>query len=596
MIYEKLRKSGEIHRLNKLRHLGILSHVLQGTRLARWDYTVCLLHYSDLFKLPTFNSKFRIGDISFSSTTAALQCLSLIWNVGHVAGTFSIEKGIYRYLMETSHKNPIDNLHWKYDTIQEVKEIKTRANSFLIENDYLGMSRVFSIIKLLSLADSVDDPFFRFTVDFASPLILNYESSYSKQWSKLKKAFHVIRHLSYLTVDMPFSGQLWIPNIPEMIKSLIDKNQGNIEVLFDKVSELLSPIEKSIYDSIYHSERARKESSIYSNFIYNHLNRNNFPVATIERWYNSGLERDLKIGRRKNKIRNINRCIDIFIRSYFINFKNTIQIEKELSKRNFNHSSVFIYRAWNSDAMIEPDELIIDILIQRVSNTSDIGKFLYWFSKTYDNVQSKDDYYIDFLRKSDLESSYIKILKKAIELNFPGFNLRIEPWPLKRFGIFNEFEVSEGKGSVWAVSSTLNDKITNDLVRDRSKRIPEIFKQQYSELMGIRALRNILRKKFRSKKPRSRWFILTASVIFEKDGNSLIEYDGGLLSVAPITGQLMWYGLESKSGSEDPYLSLKKRLRAIGINAKCNSINTKYACVKISLNKTFKNFYTKPKM
>lgn len=83
--YEHLQENKEITRLNQLRHLGALSVALPGTRLARWDYTVALLYYSLQFTVSGFNSKFKIDSIEFSSTIAALQCASLIWNIGHLS-------------------------------------------------------------------------------------------------------------------------------------------------------------------------------------------------------------------------------------------------------------------------------------------------------------------------------------------------------------------------------------------------------------------------------------------------------------------------------------------------------------------------------
>ena len=97
-LYSILHNKREIQRLRKLRHLGALSFVLEGARFARWDYTAALLYYASRLSIPKFNSRFKIGRVEFSSTVASLQVASLAWNIGHVPGTFSVEKGIYRYL------------------------------------------------------------------------------------------------------------------------------------------------------------------------------------------------------------------------------------------------------------------------------------------------------------------------------------------------------------------------------------------------------------------------------------------------------------------------------------------------------------------
>ena len=127
-LLEILREKKEVNRLSSLRHLGALSFALEGARLARWDYTVALLYYSSQMTIPKFNSKFTIGRVKFSSTIAALQVASLAWNIGHLPGTFSVEKGVYRYLSSRSPQFPASALNWKFRSTDEVKWIIKKSN------------------------------------------------------------------------------------------------------------------------------------------------------------------------------------------------------------------------------------------------------------------------------------------------------------------------------------------------------------------------------------------------------------------------------------------------------------------------------------
>ena len=123
-LYEILENNNEIRRLNCLRHLGALTSALPGARLYRWDYTVALLYFSQQLKVPKFKTSIRLGNVNFSSLTAALQCASLLWNIGHLPGTYAAEKGVCRYLINNDNKHPVSDFHWKFSENKEVKNNK----------------------------------------------------------------------------------------------------------------------------------------------------------------------------------------------------------------------------------------------------------------------------------------------------------------------------------------------------------------------------------------------------------------------------------------------------------------------------------------
>jgi HD superfamily phosphohydrolase len=144
-IYQRLKQKKELNRLNKLRHLGAYAYVLQGARLARWDYSVAMLYYSTNFKISRMQGNFKIGEIDFTSGISALQALSLIWNIGHLPGTFAVEKGVCRYLSHKSSKSPVKQLNWRFSEMAEVKRIIKKANALFLKDDYLALSRILCI-------------------------------------------------------------------------------------------------------------------------------------------------------------------------------------------------------------------------------------------------------------------------------------------------------------------------------------------------------------------------------------------------------------------------------------------------------------------
>ncbi len=307
------------------------------------------------------------------------------------------------------------------------------------------------------------------------------------------------------------------------------------------------------------------------------------PEETIRAWLTHGLTRDLSLGRRplRNSVR---RCASIQLRSHFSRHPDSCsEIERKLHEKGFTHSIALEYKSWNSDALLEPDELLIDVLLDREVRASDIGAFLSWYANEFDNTAAKADDVYELMRKGELEAGYAQILSRAVATFYSGNTVHLEPWSLDRFGLFKGIGLRQYSGKIWLSSSTLDDPITKYLVRDRTRSVSSEFIDQYKELLGIAALRRYLRGQLKKSKPRCKWLLITASVQFQREGQTIMEYDGGILRVSSRSGKLTWYGLESKNGKENPAASLRRRLKTLGVNAEVISLNTTYACAVVPL-------------
>jgi len=576
-VYLLLKEKREHKRLNKLRHLGPYAYAVQGARLARWDYTVTMIYYANNFKLRGMNGNFRIGEIPFSSGISALQSISLIWNIGHLPGTFGVEKGICRYLFELNSKTPIQSLNWRFSDTGQVKKIIKEANNLFLSEGYLSISRILSIFKLLTYVNSKTDDFFNFIVQFAAPFLLEYDEPFSLQWHKLRSAFKIVRHLAYLTIDTPISGIQWAPNIPSLVESLLSNENITIDDFGDKISEILSPFERSIYEEIYHRHDTRKEAAILANSVYNRLSSEG--IELIEDWLQAGLKRELKLGKILDRSR-LYIAASIKLRSHFIpNTKVYSKLENSLRKRKFQFPAIFEYKAWNSDIMIEPDEIIIDVM-SKTPNTQEVGRLIYWLIKNFDNINTKIDEPFELLRKESLLNSYKILLSRAVEIKFGKVFVKITPWNFKRMGLFSKMP-SHRQVSVWASDSTLDDFFTKHLVRKRKDSME--LRDEYQEILGIRALRKKLIKEQRSKKSRNKYLVVAGSVTFYRKDRDLIEYDGGLLKISPKNGYLTWYGLETKRGRINPERCLRKKLAVLEVQGKIIRLSSKHAYVELRL-------------
>jgi len=397
-LYEWLCQHKEINRLKNLRHLGALTHALPGTRHARWDYTVALVYYAQIFKVAGMNSSFNLGGVNFSSTHAALQTIALCWNIGHLPGTFAVEKGVYRFLHERNNKNPANELNWPNDQDQNVQRIRKEANRFLREQDYQGVARVLAVLKLFSMFGDDDKDLVNMLYGVVAPFLLSYDEGESKQWFKLRRAFTVVRHLAYLTLDISLAGLEWCPSIPSLLRQELNREGVDLESLSDRICEILSPIERTTYAALYHREVARQEAAVIADWVHANLKNHRNPSSKISKWMRKGLFRDLQIGQRP-PLRTAVMAGSIRFRTHFSGTDlSPVEMESLLHRKKFPLSLVLNYQAWNSEAMIEPDELLIDGIVRASARADDVGRLLAWMIWQFETPNVAHDDTFELLR------------------------------------------------------------------------------------------------------------------------------------------------------------------------------------------------------
>jgi len=584
-LYQWLNKHKEITRLNGLRHLGALSHALPGTRHARWDYTVALAYYAQSLDVPGMKSSFKLGNADFSSAQGALQTIALCWNIGHVPGIFPVEKGIYRFLHERNNNNPADELDWPNAQNQKVRRIRREANRFLREQDYLGVARVLAVIKLLFMlgADEEDEEPENLIYDFIVPFLLSYDADRSRQWLKLRTAFPIVRHLAYLTIDTSLAGLEWCPSIPSLFRQELNRDNVNLETLSDRICEVLSPVERLTYAALYHREIARRETAVVADGMHRHLKGCANPQSEIAECTKKSDFEELNIVQRPSPNR-AEIAASIHLRSHFLGTgRSAAATESTLQRKGFPFAVVLRYEAWNAEAILEPDELVIDAVVKGTPTPQDVGRLIAWMIWQFEARNATPDDTVEFFLKGDLEKAYVSLLRRAFELAFPKKSLRIEPWPLARFGLFPDTPPEGSRGAIWACKAELDDPIAKHVLRDRSGSIPADLRDQYGELLGLRELRRHLRSKWKGKSLRQRCLLVTGSVRLRDDKNDLMEFDGGIAVVSSRGGRITWYGLESKRGSGDPEHSLESRLAQLQLPGDVHKLSAQYAFAKIEL-------------
>ena len=363
----------------------------------------------------------------------------------------------------------------------------------------------------------------------------------------------------------------------------VNREDADLEKLSDRVAEVLSPIERLVYAALYHRGDARIEAAVVADRVHMKLKRDNDARSLISAWMGKERLEDLYLQRES-----FPGCAaiagSIHLRTHFVWSTNSpVKTESTLRRKGFALPLVLTYQAWNSEALIEPDEILIDGITDRCPSPNDVGRLLAWTMQEFEQYNAAPDDTLELVRKADLEKVYVSLIKRAFELAWPGKSLRIEPWPLASFGLFPENPPEGSRGCIWACAGKLQDQITKHIVRDRSNTIPPDLRDRYAELLGIRELRSYLQRKWRGRDLRQRCLLVTASLRLRDHEKDLIEFDGGIAVISSRGGRITWYGLESKRGGGDPAHSLRERLENLGLPAYVRRLSARYAFAKIIL-------------
>lgn len=96
-IYRALSAVGEVERLKKLDHLGVMRYAWEGAHHSRWEYTILILSLVERCKaVPQvhLSSAVRLRQATISSGYELLMAWALPLNTGHLVWTFASERAL----------------------------------------------------------------------------------------------------------------------------------------------------------------------------------------------------------------------------------------------------------------------------------------------------------------------------------------------------------------------------------------------------------------------------------------------------------------------------------------------------------------------
>lgn len=271
--YELLRRHGHIEIMKEINQLGVIRRGViknDGGDPTRDNYVAIQLNLIYRFKVsPSAKGLGLANNVKGfpEQITAAdvLQIWVLLFNAGHLPGTFATERAILRCC-----KKHADIKRLIRDGLPEDEQIRRYFEKICDEENIYAFHK---ILICFFLERYKRDPNKASLIDILQKSINYYEFGDDEKWEKLKNIFQTIRKLSFVFLDLqyapcPFSVDLSNvrSNIPVYIEELFFKvgYESPIYGTLESLDDLLSK-------NVYLSAESNREFAWHSKEIENKI-------------------------------------------------------------------------------------------------------------------------------------------------------------------------------------------------------------------------------------------------------------------------------------------------------------------------------------
>jgi len=315
-VIDLFEKTDEFNRQKRIKHLGLISKVFEGSSHSRYDYVMLQCALVDLVDnihkgSPTLSlGELKVDGIRMSGNEL-LKSWFLLSNFGHTRYTFGDEKAITLYALKTPA--------FKRKLLKPILDtsLKTWGEEIIIQCDYtkmhylLAVRRIYketsrniklreqliALVKLLVLQKS--DIKFR----------INFE-----KLEQLKRLFNLIRKLSIISIDGHYSH---MPVKIDLIASIV--SLGTIEKTYSNQSLVnqLNPIISLLHEEIYLNKEVLEWQRSYE--VESHL--------ILSKFRTSGIENLIEIAFQKGLIENPEKKLSHFAR---LKLDNLLKFEEDI--------------------------------------------------------------------------------------------------------------------------------------------------------------------------------------------------------------------------------------------------------------------------
>lgn len=559
MLYHILEKKGEISRLQKLAHLGVLQSVFPGMQHTRWDYTVTMLYLIQRLgesKLEGLSTAKKVKGLRLSGRDE-MQLLALAANIGHLPGTFAIEKGIMRYLVT------------RIDVARKLCKPVNISEGKFRKIDYLNLNKLFLLAKLQSWLDggieiNKDEKEIVEVVKILSSEIFLSEPE-TEHKERVRGYFNFIRRVSYQLLDCLYVNLPIRIDYREFIDQLSKPVMNKEEMR--AIRELTDCYTCIVYKQIYHSDKACNALAVWADRVFEELVQQNDTLEMVRKWLKSSELSDIV----QNPSRDLKRVFSCTLpRKFGVDFltesfrdSQVDKLEMEVTELLESKKVLILYIPGLKDPISEdfsPSELLFHVYSNKSNGTDKfecwraIALILVWAYRKF-----KDSWGVGLIAKAAMES-----VLQTLAPNHCGTVVTLAP---------DEF--FEDEGSNLLVSE---DKVRIFHVRQSSecKEALRIFRRKEAVTWGAALkeqfhecefLKEMIKRKW--PKPRrglAQYLIMLPGRIKFTDQSTrrdICEFDGALLTIEKRKqiSKMALFLLEAKSGKRNSKFAGKKYLR-----------------------------------
>ncbi len=507
---EIMEKHGEIDRLNKLLHLGVLQDNYPGTRHTRWDYTMANLFIIEKIRLckafKGIGGCRKIKKVKVYGRDV-LELLSLLNNIGHLPGTFATEKAILKYCVK--YKDA-------YQRIINAAGLKDKKGNKKIEDkiDYINFNKILALIKLNRWLEIEKEEENKRIIKICIELMKEHlQLGKGTEWfKKIYDYYNFSRRIAYqlydslyLAIPLKINYLQFIKDLPELL--------DNIDS-WKIIREILDSYTRLIYRYIYNSESSRKRFFVYAQYILQKLEKGEdileFISQLLERY---DLEEIKNKSSEWEKIASFEVPKDFYAKDIIEKFRKEgiEKIENEYEMKVKDAKICMFYIPGIKDPFVEyaGGEFNIDIWIKEKTYTFEeiILKTIKFFSEKLKKIKGREV----IMRR--LIEKFFEQVSKEID------RVEIQLYPSETF--------RDSKDNVLCVHESLEkEKIIQKFSKSTKSLERKIGSKFFKE---FKVFKEIMKSVWRKEKGRY-YILIPGNIKFRNDSKDICEHDGGIIT------------------------------------------------------------------
>ncbi|HXH07187.1 MAG TPA: hypothetical protein VNI83_11410 [Vicinamibacterales bacterium] len=251
-LYEFLSQKGEIDRLKRLDHLGVVRRASEGAHHPRWEYIMLIMHLVDLTKENVkeahLGTRPRVASHRISSGQELLKMWAFLLHLGHLHWTFTAEKAL---LAEVKRSRSLRRQ--LLATLPNDGQVRLYARRILRREDVYRFYHVLAFVRLHGLRKDHPD----------APLWIEALKAYclrGAEIDRLAAIYHRLRQIAILVLDSHYTPAIAgldfaeILTDPKRLNFVLDAPDSSSIALMDA-------IETHLYESVYLSTETMRHAA-----------------------------------------------------------------------------------------------------------------------------------------------------------------------------------------------------------------------------------------------------------------------------------------------------------------------------------------------